>query len=103
MAVYVETFPACCTARVLHNFGESGVAAGGSHSQDYDSMKTQVEREIQRYRDDGLAMLTATTNNDQVTANAVLRDLGFKRTKWMKKDLHPETRVCLWWLPLKAE
>ncbi len=97
----IESFPSCCTARVLVDFGESEVADWGDHEVTTATMKSSIKRQIESWRSYGIAMLTATTNNEQPTANKVLRDLGFKHSKWMSKDIHPETKVRLWWLPLK--
>lgn len=96
----IYDFPFCCTGSVICNFGESRVSEGGGFKQDYDDLKTNIQTEIKDYKQFGYAFLCATTNNKQPTANKVLRDLGFKHSKWMKKKEHPQTQVRLWWLPL---
>jgi hypothetical protein len=101
MSIDVENFPCCCTARVLVDFGESEVSEGGAFRVSKNDMKEEIQREINYYKKQGIAFLSATTNNEQKTANKVLKELGFKCTKWMSKNIHPETKVRLWWLPLK--
>jgi len=48
----------------------------------------------------GNAVVIAFTNNKQREGNKLLREVGFKRTKWMSKTHHPETKLRLWWKQL---
>jgi hypothetical protein len=48
----------------------------------------------------GDAAVVCTTNNQQVEVNDLLEEMGFSSTPFMKKLMHPETRVKMWWKAL---
>lgn len=89
-----KEFPHCCTAHVIVDFGESIIAEGGNHPITKDVIKAYIKMKARIY--DHHAFLTATTNNEQKTANKALAELGFKHSKWMIKEQHPQTKVRLW-------
>jgi len=94
----IQAFPHCCTATILTGFGESRVADSFYNVKPTKSqIKDFIKREIDRSIHSGDAMITVATNNEQKTVNAVLRELGFKYSKWLSKTTHPETKVRLWW------
>ena len=92
--------PHCCTAKVIVDFGESSVAEGGAHPITEEEISDYIKSSIKAYHKAGYATLIAITNDEQKTANEVLRKQGFKYSKWMKKRIHKETKMRLWWLPL---
>ena len=96
----VSAMPACCTATVVHDFGESIVADGGNHevtSKDINEYLSLVEMRMQPIH----AMIIVTTNNEQVTTNAVLKERGYISSPWMSKGQHPQTKVRLWYKNLR--
>lgn len=93
-------FPHCCTAKIIVDFGESAVAAGGNRPVTVDEITKYLQKTITSYKGYGYAMLVATTNTQQKSANKALANAGFEHTTWMKKTAHPETRVRLWWKQL---
>ena len=97
----LREFPYCCTAKVLVDFGETATSEGGSWLASEENMRIVIKEELQSLWSEGHALVAATTNNKQKTANKVLRSLGFKRTIWMRKKLHPETLVALWHLNME--
>jgi len=96
-------FPHCCTAKIITDFGQSPVAAGGPHHQTVGTVEEFIKKQITSYYHSGLAMFVATTNSQQVAANKALRNLGFKSSPWISKTQHPETKVRLWWRSNDAE
>jgi hypothetical protein len=94
-------FPYCCTMKVLAGFGQSMVAEGGPVNRSEQEIRGFIEGE--KAANANMAALVVTTNDEQTTVNKVLRELGFKGTKWMTKKQHSETKVKIWWLPLNEE
>lgn len=98
----VSDFPGCCTANVLSGFGNSetgmrtgDVPAGGYTPEQFERM---VQQKIDYYLGTmGRAILTATLTDEQVKEAKVLKKLGFKHTRWIKKRAHRETRLRLYW------
>ena len=100
MTVKSRSFPYCCTAKVICNFGETHTSEGGSYHAEYERIKSEVERLMRNHltgRFSPDAILTAITNNEQKVANKVLRELGWKSTKFVSKQAHPETKIKLWY------
>ena len=100
-------FPHCCTVEIIYDFGESELAEGGDYPQDEDILFTHIENAIRRHSGNGRfnpgkATLLAITNNDQKITNKVLRKFGFKHSTWLSKDAHPESKIRIWWYPLKG-
>ena len=93
-------FPHCCTGSVLVSFGESFTAEGGFFEQDVERLEADILNEIRYQKRYGSAFISATTNDEQIAVNKVLLRLGFSHSKWMSKELHPDTKVRLWWLAL---
>jgi len=93
-----KEFPYCCTMKILAGFGQSEVAEGGSLIVHEDTIRAFIERKKEEYNH--LAALVITTNTEQTIVNKVLVSMGFKKTKWMSKDQHSNTKVRIWWLPL---
>lgn len=101
-----KSFPHCCTAKIIMDFGESAVAEGGNFEVDPEELEHKIVRKIEFYANEDVfgetvALVTAITNTEQKTANKVLRKIGFKHSKWMDKKAHPETKIRLWWYHVK--
>jgi hypothetical protein len=98
-------FPCCCTAKVIIGFGESRVAAGGAKLFSFEEIEAYINRQIEVYSGPlmGYAALVAITNNEQKTANKVLRHLGFNHSTWMAKETHENTKIRLWWYALNKQ
>ena len=103
MALRVRDFPVCCTMKVITGFGGTQVA--GMHTRDVvhteAEMLEDLERIIREQRG-RMAILTATTNDEQTDANNALREAGFAHSRWAEKESHPETRVRLWYKRLNV-
>ena len=103
--VAVVAMPNCCTMRVLTGFGQS--AHGGLHSRDAEYTQPELVIEIREKCEEerlrGMAVLTATTSDDQEVAIASLREAGFAHSRWAEKTNHPDTRVRIWYKRLNPE
>jgi hypothetical protein len=98
----IETrdFPYCCTAKILVNFGESCISEGDNFQVDADIVKAELKNQIYLEKISGKALVVATTNTQQKTANRVLKELGFSHSEWLQKEQHKNTKVRLWYLAL---
>lgn len=94
----IRDFPYCCTAQLMVGFGESEVAEGGDFKMSLEDMKSRISMQMNYWVEEDCAMVVATTNSEQKTANKALKELGFDCSEWMYKSQHPETKVRLWWL-----
>jgi len=92
----INSFPGCCTAVILSEFGESSVAEGGPKKITKEEVKEYIEKQMKVYKHVGHAMVVITTNNQQIITNSVLLELGFSKSRWMSKKQHPGTKVRLW-------
>lgn len=99
----ISGIDSCCTARILSGFGR---AAAAMNPEEYDAAKRfpntkeALLNELLSAKRTGNAVVIAFTNNKQHEGNKLLREVGFKRTKWMSKEQHPETKLRLWWFQL---
>ncbi len=91
-------FPACCTGHVILELGGTGTGAGYYSNRDNteQDIKAFIHKSISAYPSH--AFVAITTNNQQVLANKVLRELGASSSPWMSKKQHPETKVRIWWI-----
>lgn len=90
-------FPHCCTAKLIVDFGESSIAEGGNGLYSLEQIEEYLEKQLHSWYNKSLALFTVITNNEQKVANKALRNLGFNHSKWISKEIHPETKVRLWW------
>ena len=97
----MQGFPRCCTASLVANFGETGVAIF-SEKIGKDDIVEALRTCIKDSHSRGKAAVVCTTNSEQKEANAALREVGFHSSAWMDKTLHPETKLRLWWYPINA-
>ena len=88
-------YPGCCTAKCIFDFGGTKTAEFRTGRVTKKSIETYLRTKIKECK--GTVCLTAFTNDDQVEANAALRKLGFKCTRWMSKKQHAKTKIRLWW------
>lgn len=91
-----RTFPMCCVAKVVVDFGGTELTSGKSSPNTTKKLERMLHGIIATEGDN---LLVATTNNQQKAANEALTNLGFKHTKWMPKKKHPETKLRMWWRP----
>jgi len=90
-----QSFPNCCTARILSDLGGTSLSAGRRAPIDEDEIKAWIQQRMQ-YISRG-HVFVVITNSEQDAANKVLRELGFSHSKWMSKAQHRETKMRLWW------
>ena len=98
---YLKNMPHCCTARIIVDFKESGTAEGGNGIVNEEELEKQIKYFIKESRLHGIAMLIAFTNNEQKTANKVLKRLKFKSSKFASKNVHSKTKIKLWYINLE--
>lgn len=92
-------FPGCCTATILTGFGECKTADYRLR-HNMNTLAVDLKRAEIDAKEDGKAVLLAITNSDQKEARKILRAAGWKRTRALEKDAHPETTITLWWKPM---
>jgi len=98
-------FPMCCTLRIFGGFGETvNCDHIADHYWDNGYNEVEIREEIDDIIDQARkgrqAAVVCTTNNEQVKTNALLENMGFSRTPFMSKELHPNTKVAFWWKAL---
>lgn len=94
----IKSFPGCCTARIVIGLGNSPAADNFlSHTNTEEELKQELNQAITSARYIGDAVLVAITNDEQKKANKVLREMGWKHSKWMSKETHRNTKVRLWY------
>ncbi|AUX83638.1 hypothetical protein FDJ32_gp09 [Pseudomonas phage NV1] len=100
MAVAQVDYPSCCTGDILIGFGKTNTGDGRSQlnriGMTHMSLANDVAERMRNARYQGIAFLSCAINSDQVIANQVLRELGWKPSKWLSKRNHPETKVRHW-------
>ncbi len=98
----VSSIDSCCTAKMVSYFGQA--AAVGPENmypgRDIGTTKQDLLNEMLRQKLAGQAMFIAFTNDTQKEGNALLKEVGFKSTKWATKTQHANTRLKLWWFAL---
>jgi hypothetical protein len=95
MKMHSRPFPGCCTASVLFNLGGTDLSQGRKSNFTKAKLAAWLKDEIAGAA--GHEVLVVMTNNEQLVANRLLRNLGFKSSKWMKKKTHSNSQVRLWW------
>ncbi len=91
----LSSFPGCCTARVLRDFGGTPLSSGCKGKIENKEIRGWLEDRIRRSK--GTNCLVVMTNSHQKNVNKILKELGFKHSDWMSKDQHPEAKIKLWW------
>lgn len=92
-------FPYCCTARILAGFGETDTADYGARPETpytEESMFKEVVDKLEEAHRAGQAMVFATTNSEQKTANAVLPRVGFEKIEATAKANHSDVQLLGW-------
>jgi len=98
----IDSIPSCCTAKILSYF-QAGPAVGPEDmypGRDIGTSKEALLNEMLQQKQNGQAMFIAFTNDKQKDANVLLKEVGFKSTKWATKTQHANTRLKLWWFAL---
>ncbi len=88
-----EDFPGCCNGIVIYNFGGTENSLYGE-ADTHQDVAEFIDWAIERF---GRFMLVATTNNEQVEVNKLLKEKGFKNIGWMHKNAHPNTVFTMWY------
>lgn len=94
----LESFPNCCTAKILIGLGASGTAGyrGDIFQNDHEFCE-RARFLINQQARMGTAMIFAITNSDQVMAARCLPQLGFiKALGDVDKEQHKGTKVTSW-------
>ena len=92
-------FPHCCTAKVLAGFGETDTADYGARPETpytEENMFKEVVDKLEEAHRAGQAMVFATTNSEQKTANAVLPRVGFEKIEATAKANHSDLQLLGW-------
>lgn len=92
-------FPHCCTAKILAGFGETDTADYGARPETLyteESMFKEIVDKLEEAHRAGQAMVFATTNSEQKTANAVLPRVGFEKIEATAKANHPDFQLMGW-------
>ena len=92
-------FPHCCTAKILAGFGETDTADYGARPETpytEESMFKEVVDKLEEAHRAGQAMVFATTNSEQKTANAVLPRVGFEKIEATAKANHSGVQLLGW-------
>lgn len=95
------SFPGCCTATILHNFGGTDITVGTRTRKSKEAIRKYLQQKLDWAK--GYHCLVVITNSEQKAANAVLKELGFEHSDWMSKYHHPESKIRLWWFPPLAK
>ena len=92
-------FPHCCTAKILAGFGETNTADYGARPETpytEEGMFKEVVDKLEEAHRAGQAMVFATTNSEQKTANAVLPRVGFEKIEATAKANHSGVQLLGW-------
>lgn len=108
--MYLESFPGCCTAKVLCDLGGSSTSEYDEEAVDTEQLKVEFDRIVKdsevllgedEYNDfplsRGTGLIVATTTTEQEEANEFLKSEGFLCAGPYVKRAHPETGLYLWW------
>lgn len=100
MRVQTKQFPNCCNAAVIYGLGGTHTTLYGRKDFNSEALREELKKHIENYTASGYSMLCCTINSDQKDAQDVLEKMGFQGTGWMKKKVHPETCLQMYWKPL---
>jgi hypothetical protein len=97
-------YAGCCTAKIITGFGQTELGDWDFRPGEDPSVKGIKARiGVVLNRNINMAVVTATTNDQQANANQALEECGFLSSDWMSKEQHPETKVKLWWFPINEK
>lgn len=100
----IVEFPGCCTAKIIMGFGGTETASWEIRPKGNmtieDELRKFLTTEIKRYKN--YATFVATTVTEQVTANKVLKEMGFVPSEPMAKNSHANTQLIVWHCALKT-
>lgn len=93
----IHDFVNCCNVRIIHGFGGTELRLSGPReSQRVDEIKHYLNRQI-KIHEKVYSLLLATTNQEQRSANAALKDVGFECIGPIYKMKHPESKLFFWY------
>src|SRR5688572_7990772 len=97
-------FPGCCTAKVLAGFGQERTAEyayrpNGPNINEIseEDLIKDLNKHIRSAKYQGEGLLTAITTQNQKIANKVLRQFGFKSSRFTSKKTHNDTYIKIWY------
>lgn len=96
----IEDFEGCCTAKIIVDLGGSHTSEFGYHPAKYDQLRKKIVRLVEEEQD-YKGIICAIATSEQVTAQKVLKDLGFTGTGMAKKNSHAEVDIELYYLHCK--
>lgn len=94
--MYIQDFPNCCTAKLIYDLGSNITP----NLYTKEEIISYIRPKLLSSKQNGMATIVVTTMSKQTNANAALKELGFKHSRWMSKKNHKDTRLRVWWLQL---
>ena len=98
--VRIADFPNCCTAYIIHDFGNTRQAFKDNTKYTIKETIANIEQAIidmPNIKADYCGLIIAITNSEQIVVHKALQKIGFKRVKQdFKKHRHRETTLQLW-------
>lgn len=90
-------FPGCCGAKILTGFPYDHNLT--NPRKELTQLKAVLEREIKLcMKRDNCSIITATTNDEQLQAAKILKELGFRCSPWASRPSRPpKTKIRLWY------
>lgn len=96
----IDTFPGCCTARVLVDFGQEHHSEFGARDPG-DVTQRKMNQLMSYEKRCGIALVTAILTERQTKGLKLLLDNGFvQMTGWVEKEAHKDSKVALFVLDL---
>lgn len=93
----IHEFVNCCNVKIIHGFGGTGLRLSGPReAQGVDEIKHYLNRQIKNH-EKVYSLLLATTNEEQRSANAALKDVGFECIGPIYKMKHPDSKLFFWY------
>lgn len=96
----ILSFPGCCTAGTLVQFGQETAAEFGVKVPK-DNTPENLQERLALSKRMGMGIITAILTQNQTNGIALLKGAGFKSTGWVSKDGHPQTKIALFYLSLE--
>jgi hypothetical protein len=96
-----KPYPGCCTARIISGFGGTMTAEiNRLATPSYDLLHKEISYQQRYLKGAGFAVVSATLNSDQKVADKVLRDLGWKYSRWITKRNHSDKKLRIYYKDL---
>lgn len=99
--MYLEDFPACCTAKIICDFGgeESWEYEENEVENDVDDIIKWCNQKIPMLTVDGFGLVVAITTDVQKYTNEALEKLGFYHHEAEKGRNHETGKLHMWFMP----